>query len=279
MSAEGMFSLRNRWFTAPVAVTAVIAALSAGVGFVALPFLQHDARVAGVWDAICSAAGVVRAPAAAGAVVATAGTSTDVVLSPHMMQDADAVSVGRGATLAMQCTTCHGARGVSNADTPNLAGQYAASVYKQLRDYRSGARTNGIMSPRVTALSDRDMRDIAAYYAYLPRLPGFHPDAAGTAPAIVVNGAPMRNIAPCATCHGGVDNKTGSAWLEGQSPVYLRAQLEAFATGERKNDISQQMRNVARGMSQSEIVAAADYYASQPGAPGGRLISVNNKAQ
>jgi cytochrome c553 len=74
----------------------------------------------------------------------------------------------------------------------------------------------------------------------------------------------MRNIAPCASCHGGVDYKAGSAWLEGESAVYLKAQLEAFASGARHNDISQQMRNIARGMSREEMRQAADYFASQP---------------
>ena len=249
-----------------MAVTGLIAVLSAGIGFVGLPLLQADARFVGVWDAICSAAGVVRAPPTASPVVAATFKTTDVVVSPQMMRGAGAVAVGRGATLAMQCTTCHGARGLSEADSPNLAGQYAPAVYKQLRDYKSGARTNAVMSPRVISLTDQDMRDLAAYYAYLPRLPGYHPAAGGPPPPIVVNGAPMRNIAPCATCHGGVDNKAGSAWLEGQSPIYLRAQLDAFVSGARRNDISQQMRNIARGMSHAEIEQAASYYAGKPGA-------------
>ncbi len=164
----------------------------------------------------------------------------------------------------MQCTVCHGARGLSEADSPNLAGQYALAIFKQLQDYKSGARTNAIMSPRVAELTDQDMHDLAAYYAYLPRLPGYHPAAAGPPPQIVESGAPMRNIAPCAACHGSVDYKTGSAWLEGQPAVYLVTQLKAFRSGARHNDISQQMRNIARGMSPAEIEAAAQYYASQP---------------
>ncbi len=266
MSAERPLPQRKPWVRTVVTVTGVIAALSAGVGFIGLPLLQADTRFTGVWDAICSAAGVVRVAPTASPAGAMASKTSDVVMSPQMMRGAGAIAVGRGATLAMQCTTCHGARGLSEADSPNLAGQYAPAVYKQLRDYKSGARTNAVMSPRVTSLTDQDMRDLAAYYAYLPRLPGYHPAAGGPPPPIVVNGAPMRNIAPCATCHGGVDNKAGSAWLEGQSPVYLRAQLEAFVTGARRNDISQQMRNVARGMSHAEIEQAASYYAGKSGA-------------
>ena len=74
----------------------------------------------------------------------------------------------------------------------------------------------------------------------------------------------MRGIAPCGSCHGSVDVKVGSAWLEGESEAYLQAQLQAFASGARHNDISGQMRNVAQGMSKEEMRQAADYYASQP---------------
>jgi cytochrome c553 len=176
-------------------------------------------------------------------------------------------SVGRGATLAQQCAICHGPTGVSRADSPNLAGQYASVIYKQLLDFRSGARANAVMSPFAVHLSDRDIRDLAAYYAYLPRLPAYHPPPASEAPKIVMYGAPLRGIAPCGSCHGSLDNKLGSPWLEGQSAAYMKAQLEAFASGARRNDISQQMRNVARAMTAEEIEQAAEYYASRPPEP------------
>jgi cytochrome c553 len=44
----------------------------------------------------------------------------------------------------------------------------------------------------------------------------------------------------------------------------MKAQLQAFTSGQRRNDISQQMRNIARAMTPREIDAAAAYYASQP---------------
>jgi cytochrome c553 len=43
----------------------------------------------------------------------------------------------------------------------------------------------------------------------------------------------------------------------------VRAQLEAFAGGTRRNDISAQMRNIARRMTLDEIAAVADYYGAQ----------------
>ena len=56
----------------------------------------------------------------------------------------------------------------------------------------------------------------------------------------------------------------GKPGLEGQSAVNIKSQLEAFASGERRNDISGQMRNVAPRMTPNEIEEAAQYYASQP---------------
>ena len=74
----------------------------------------------------------------------------------------------------------------------------------------------------------------------------------------------MRNIPPCGACHGGLAVKTGTPRLTGRSATYIRAQLNDFASGARRNDISQQMRNVARRMTRAEIDAAADYYARAP---------------
>jgi cytochrome c553 len=158
---------------------------------------------------------------------------------------------------------CHGARGLSQADTPNLAGEYPVTIYKELVDFKTGARVSAVMAPLVADLSDADMRDLAEYYAYLPRQSETHP-AIGEPPRIVVSGAPLRGIAPCGACHGEVANKAGAAWLEGQPAVYLRTQLEAFSTGARHNDIGEQMRNIARGMTTAEINAASRYYAEHP---------------
>jgi cytochrome c553 len=265
MSGHRAFSLRDRWFAGAAGLVLFVVVASAAAGFLWLPSLQTAAGSGGIWYAICSAAGLVRAPAASEAPVQATYKTTEVVLTPSMLDGATALSIGRGATLAMQCTMCHGVRGISEADSPNLAGQYAAAIFKQLRDYRSGARTSAIMSPRAKDLTDQDIDDIAAYYAYLPRLSGGPAGGSHLVPVIVANGAPMRNIAPCGACHGGVAYKDGAPWLTGESAVYLKAQLTAFASGARHNDISEQMRNVARGMTQAEIEAAAGFYAGRPG--------------
>lgn len=147
---------------------------------------------------------------------------------------------------------------MSRADSPNLAGQHDEAVYKQLRDFKSGHRKSAVMTPLVENLSDQDMRDLAAYYAYLPRESPL--ELAVEAPVIVSSGAPMRNIAACGACHGDIDHKLGAPRLDGEPESYIRTQLRAFASGGRNNDLHGQMRNIARQMTAEEIDMAARYF-------------------
>jgi cytochrome c553 len=263
MSAREIFSSRNPYFAISVGTAAGLFVLTALGGFILLPYAQKNLQFASLWDAICSAAGQPqRAPSVPTGKVGP--RLSEAVLTPTMLSKPSQESIGRGATLAQRCAICHGPTGISRADSPNLAGQYASVIYKQLWDFRSGARTNATMSPFALNLNDQEIADLAAYYAYLPRLPAYHPTPQLPRPRIVVYGAPLRGIAPCGSCHGSLDNKAGSPWLEGQSEAYMKAQLHAFASSERRNDISQQMRNIARAMTPQETEEAAAYYASQP---------------
>ncbi|WP_250473986.1 c-type cytochrome [Caballeronia sp. GAFFF1] len=263
MSDERLFTFRNRWFSTSVIGTVGVAAVSALIGFVWLPSAQRDASFTGVWNAICSAAGVPRVWHSGDTTVQPTIRLSAVEVTPQMLAHASANSIGRGATLALRCTMCHGERGMSEANSPNLAGQYASVIYKQLMDFQTGARTNAVMSPMAANLSDQDMRDLAAYYASLPRPPAQRKVSDSLAPGIVSHGAPMRNVAPCAACHGGIDNKAGSPWIDGLPAAYTKAQLIAFAKGTRTNDINEVMRNVARNMTPEEIDAASAYYARE----------------
>jgi cytochrome c553 len=263
MSPERIASLRNPWFTAGVGLTAAIAILAAVVGFAWLPLKQPGGRIHGVWYAICSAAGLVRNAPSSGQIVHADYPTTRVEIIPQMLRGASPEAIGRGATLALRCAMCHGARGLSKADIPNLAGEYPVAIYKELVDFRTGARRSAVMAPIVAGLGDRDMRELAAYYAYLPRITGPSP-VTDVPPRIVTSGAPMRGIAPCGACHGDLASKAGTPWLAGQPFVYLRAQLYAFASGSRRNDIGEQMRNIARAMTPAEIDAASRFYAKRP---------------
>ena len=154
MSGHRIVSLRNPWFTTAVGVTAVLAMVAATIGLIWLPKLQEGTRLGDLWQTICSAAGVFRAAPEVEAVVTPSYPTTRVEVRPRMLEHASAESIGRGGTLALRCTMCHGARGMSDANTPNLAGQYPAVIYKELLDFKSGARPSAVMEPLVAPLSD-----------------------------------------------------------------------------------------------------------------------------
>lgn len=260
MREHGFFSRTNRWTWVSVVALVVITLLSILIGFGWLPSAQADFRAQGLWDSICRAAGVpskwIEQDNQKEAVV-----STNVVLVPAMGKQTSSVSIGRGATLALSCTMCHGAQGMSRSDAPNLAGQYPEVVQKQLLDYKNGHRQHTLMVALSKGLSDQDIADLGAYYASLPKARTAPTTYDESLPALVRVGDPMRNIAPCISCHGGTDQKLGAPWLEGMPKEYLVLQLQAFKNGHRRNDSQQQMRNVARLMTTEEISAVATFYA------------------
>lgn len=68
------------------------------------------------------------------------------------------------------CAGCHGIAGYKTAfpevySVPKLGGQHAAYIVKALQAYRSGERNHPSMKAIAASLSDRDMADLAAYYA------------------------------------------------------------------------------------------------------------------
>lgn len=84
--------------------------------------------------------------------------------------DGLAANARAGRQKASVCMSCHGVNGISNTPlVPNLAGQKQAYLIKALKDYRDGRRANGIMRDMASKLSDRDMADIAAFFADMPR--------------------------------------------------------------------------------------------------------------
>ena len=64
------------------------------------------------------------------------------------------------------CAACHGPDGNSAAaDFPRVAGQHADYLAKALRDYKSGARKDPVMSGFANALTEKDIEDVTAYFA------------------------------------------------------------------------------------------------------------------
>jgi cytochrome c553 len=75
-----------------------------------------------------------------------------------------------GRARAQMCQGCHGIATYRTAypevyPVPKIGGQQVGYIIKTLQDYRTGARKHPTMRGIAATLSDRDMADLAAYYA------------------------------------------------------------------------------------------------------------------
>jgi cytochrome c553 len=179
--------------------------------------------------------------------------------------------VTRGQAIATQvCAACHGADGNSAGGAfPKLAGQHAAYIVKELKDYKTQpgakgpARNNPIMAGIAGALSDQDMINVAAYFETQKSKPGYahDKDTVPVAQKIYRGGVADRGVPACAACHGpnGMGIPTQYPRLSGQWADYTAAQLTAFAQGTRNN--SEPMHTIALRLNDAEVKALADYIA------------------
>ncbi len=91
-----------------------------------------------------------------------------VLLLAACVVSAQAADAQAGKARAQACTVCHGALGLSMVpNAPHLAGQPEIYLSEQLRNFRSGKRAHEVMSVIAKGLSDRDIEDLAAWFASL----------------------------------------------------------------------------------------------------------------
>ena len=122
------------------------------------------------------------------------------------------------------------------------------------------------MGVYVSPLSEQDLLDLAAHYASLPNPAGdaLSPQSSSNTAVrrLIEVGDPIRGIAPCASCHGPLGITQGAPGLRGQQRAYLELQMQSFKDGNRRNDISKQMRSVASQLTGEEIAMLAAYYSN-----------------
>jgi cytochrome c553 len=162
------------------------------------------------------------------------------------------------------CAVCHGTDGNSPLSAnPNLAGQHAEYLYKQLVEFKSGARANAIMAGMVANLSDDDMRNLATFYAEQTAKDSSASDLelATKGQKLYRGGVPDKGIAACMACHSPDGSGIPPVYprLSLQHAEYTTAQLRAFRAGNRNNDANGMMRMVAQRLSDEEIEALAEY--------------------
>lgn len=220
-----------------------------------------------------AAAGVALAGALAASVSAS-GPSSKVAWTVETVQFVRSGNAAHGKQLHGDCAGCHGdAAVIDTPDIPNLAGQDALYTFKQLADYKEGTRTSPIMGEAVKPLSEKDMADLAAFYASLPPAPGATavvPEAAAVLP-LARMGDGARLMPACDACHGnrgaGDRGSYGMPKLSGQKFDDMSLQLTTFRSGERANDVYHVMREVCRHLTDAEIAGLAAYYSGTAGKP------------
>lgn len=93
-------------------------------------------------------------------------TATLLLSSAPLVQAAGDPAAGQAK--AGVCAACHGVDGISMIPMyPNLKGQHAAYLAKQMKDFRSGTRNDPVMGAQAKLLSDQDIENLAAYFASL----------------------------------------------------------------------------------------------------------------
>ncbi len=99
------------------------------------------------------------------AAVASFGCTMTLAQAPIPVGDAKA-----GSQLIQRCQGCHGIEGWRTAypevySVPRIGGQHPTYLVSALKAYKSGERKHPSMRSIAVSLSDKDMADLAAYYA------------------------------------------------------------------------------------------------------------------
>lgn len=157
-----------------------------------------------------------------------------------------------GAPLSAVCSGCHGLHGVSaDSMTPNLAGQDFKYLLQSIKAYRT-TRKREKMRLYITGLKDKDIQDIAAYYATQKSGPAERGQTM------------VRDLTEkCDRCHAGSASNPAMVVpkIAGQDRDYLMMALRAYRDDRRE---STAMHIMSLPYGDAVIESIASYYATQP---------------
>lgn len=175
-------------------------------------------------------------------------------------------SADAGKAKSITCAACHGPDGNSvNPAWPSLAGQNAKYIVQQLEAFRSGARSDPLMTPQAKMLSEEDLHNLAVYYAGQQSAPKAVADPASLdkGESLYRGGDIETGAAACMACHGPTGRGNPAAaypMLRGQYATYVAKQLRDYASGRRKSDQpTRVMREIASRLSEDDMLAVASY--------------------
>ncbi|HQR84147.1 MAG: cytochrome c4 [Polynucleobacter sp. 17-46-58] len=222
---------------------------------------------AGLFIAITAFSGAVSAADAASGAAPAAEAAKPVVPGKPKTDPAAGEALynnGDASRGVVACVGCHGSNGQSASGAwPKLAGQHAAYLTKQLKNYKDGTRPNAVMQGMVATLTEQDMNNISAYLVKQTPSLGVatNKDTIELGQSIYRGGIAAKGVPACAACHSpnGAGIPAQYPRMGGQWAEYNTAQLIAFREGVRKN--STQMTTIATKLSDQEMKAVSDYMA------------------
>jgi cytochrome c553 len=261
-------ALDRRWRLMAAGVVVLALSLAGLFGLVIIPAGQRDQSQLSMGHAMRRAAGLEPGSPAVPQPLArsTSLPVSQVSWDPEIMRILASGNTERGAALAAQtCAACHGDKGLSQTNIPSLAGQSAYAIYKQLHDYRTGARAHPQMTPVAKQLSPGDLAATAAYFSAASReyaaIGGRDLIGDEHIERLAKEGDSRRRIPACLSCHlNGVGGPIETPVIIGQSQEYMLQQLNAYASGARKNDVYGRMREISRKLSPQERAELARYF-------------------
>jgi cytochrome c553 len=167
------------------------------------------------------------------------------------------------------CFACHGLKGEGDAGSgsPRLAGLDVTYFAKQMRDYASGSRGHGAMTPIAQQLGEADNHSLALYYAGLAAeaiVPVAAPERTllKAGETLYARGAPERGIQACAACHAPTGRGFNPVYPSVAQPAsYTAAQLRLWREGTRRNDPHDLMGAASRPLTDEDIRAVSAYVA------------------
>lgn len=187
--------------------------------------------------------------------------------------------VNQGTDTVWSCASCHGEKGEGLETVPRLAGLPAAYLVKQLHDFQKGARFNDSMAYVAKGLSDREIVDLANYYAGMSSPSGATPSLQGDlkrGAQLAKEGDWSIGVPACFTCHGpsGIGVAPEFPGIAAQQPSYVAHQLAMWAGGARHNSPLGLMAGIGKALSDADRRAVADYLASLPPVPGSKPVEM-----
>ncbi len=173
-----------------------------------------------------------------------------------------------GEQKAAVCAACHGQGGGKPmmASYPKLTGLGEKYLYTQLVDIKSGDRSIPEMTGLLTAMSDQDLKDLAAYFnkqELVVNQANDDEELIAQGQAIFRGGNMASGVPACAGCHnpsGKGNEPAGYPALGGQNAEYIAKQLKAYRDGTRATTSNASiMADVASKLTDAEIEAVANY--------------------